>query len=102
MYKESFVMYRRFLILAIVMFMAKYFILYAMIYSRDTLILNLKDFHMTLLMISGVLLLELLFVMEMFRNKELKSIIILQKNILETQAQEIKLIKQKLEELEKM
>ncbi|KFF75667.1 hypothetical protein HX13_06165 [Chryseobacterium sp. P1-3] len=146
-------MYMRFVVMAAAMFVAMYFIMYAMIDGWQNLILNINNLYMTLLMISAMLLIELLVMNPMYVNKKMNRIIILisvvigifswfgireqmfvgdkefvkgmiphhaaallmsektkltdpelielQKNILESQAKEIELMKRKLDEFKK-
>lgn len=146
-------MYKRFIMMAVAMFVAMYFIMYSMIDGIQNLIPNINNFYMTLLMVSVMLIIELLIMKGMYKNKKINGIIIvfslalgifswfgireqimvddkefvkgmiphhaaailmsektkltdpeliqLQKNILETQANEIELMKRKLEELNK-
>ncbi|WP_228728512.1 DUF305 domain-containing protein [Chryseobacterium endalhagicum] len=147
---NSLVMYRHFAVMAVVMFVAMYFIMFAMIDGLQNLIPNINNLYMTLLMTSAMLLIELLIMGGMYKNRKMNGIIIavsvavgifswmgireqiavgdkefvkgmiphhaaavlmsekakltdpeliqLQKNILETQAQEIGLMKRKLKE----
>lgn len=146
-------MYMRFVVMAAAMFVAMYFIMYAMIDGWQNLILNINNLYMTLLMVSAMLLIELLVMNPMYVNKKMNRIIILislvigifswfgireqmfvgdkefvkgmiphhaaallmsektkltdpelielQKNILESQAKEIELMKRKLDEFKK-
>ncbi|AKK74700.1 DUF305 domain-containing protein [Chryseobacterium gallinarum] len=146
-------MYMRFVVMAAAMFVAMYFIMYAMIDGWQNLILNINNLYMTLLMVSAMLLIELLVMKPMYVNKKMNRIIILisvvigifswfgireqmfvgdkefvkgmiphhaaallmsektkltdpelielQKNILESQAKEIELMKRKLDEFKK-
>lgn len=150
--KHSLTMYKRFAVMAIVMFGAMYLIMYSMIDGLQNLIPNINNLYMTLLMTSAMLLIELVIMKGMYANKKINwliaivSVVIglfswfgireqinvgdkqfakgmiphhaaailmaekanltdpeliqLQKNILETQAQEIELMKRKLKELE--
>jgi hypothetical protein len=145
-------MYKRFAVMALVMFAAMYFIMYAMIDKPDNLVPNVNNLYMTLLMTAAMLLIELWMMKDMYQNKKINQVIaitalaigifswfgireqisvgdkqfvrgmiphhaaailmsekatlsdpeliLLQKNILETQAEEIELMKRKLEELE--
>ncbi|MBK1896699.1 DUF305 domain-containing protein [Chryseobacterium paridis] len=146
-------MYKRFIIMAVVMFAAMYFIMFSMIDGIQNLIPNINNFYMTLLMVSAMLIIELLIMKDMYQNRKINGFIIvfslavgifswfgireqimvddkefvkgmiphhaaailmsektkltdpeliqLQKNILETQAKEIELMKRKLNELNK-
>jgi len=148
----SLAMYKRFAVMAVAMFIAMYFIMYAMIDGLQNLILNINNLYMTLLMVSAMLIIELLIMKGMYENKKINWAIItvslaigifswfgireqlfvgdkefvkgmiphhaaavlmsekakltdpelirLQKNILETQAQEIEFMKRKLNEFE--
>ena len=149
---HSLAMYKRFALMAVAMFVAMYFIMYAMIDGLQNLIPNINNLYMTLLMVSAMLLIELWIMKGMYQNKKINRVIItfslaigvfswfgireqinvgdkqfvkgmiphhaaavlmsekakltdpelmeLQKNILETQAKEIELMKRKLKEFE--
>ena len=149
---HSLAMYKRFALMAVAMFVAMYFIMYAMIDGLQNLIPNINNLYMTLLMVSAMLIIELLIMKGMYENKKINWAIItvslaigifswfgireqlfvgnkefvkgmiphhaaavlmsekakltdpelieLQKNILETQAKEIELMKRKLKEFE--
>jgi cation transport ATPase len=149
---HSLAMYKRFALMAVAMFVAMYFIMYAMIDGLDNLIPNINNLYMTLLMVSAMLVIELWIMKGMYQNKKINWAIItvslaigifswfgiweqlfagdkefvkgmiphhaaavlmsekakltdpelieLQKNILETQAKEIELMKRKLKEFE--
>lgn len=149
---HSLAMYKRFALMAVAMFVAMYFIMYAMIDGLNNLIPNINNLYMTLLMVSAMLIIELLIMKGMYQNKKINRVIItfslaigvfswfgireqinvgdkqfvkgmiphhaaavlmsekakltdpelieLQKNILETQAKEIELMKRKLKEFE--
>lgn len=149
---HSLAMYKRFAVMAVAMFVAMYFIMYAMIDGLDNLIPNINNLYMTLLMVSAMLVIELCIMKGMYQNKKINWAIItfslavgvfswfgireqinvgdnqfvkgmiphhaaavlmsekakltdpeliqLQKNILETQAQEIEFMKRKLNEFE--
>ncbi|WDF67130.1 DUF305 domain-containing protein [Sphingobacterium oryzagri] len=145
-------MYKRFAVMAVAMFAAMYFIMYAMIDGWQNLIPNINNLYMTLLMTSAMLLIELLIMKVMYANRKMNWVIAiisvaigifswfgireqinvgdkqfvkgmiphhaaailmsekahltdpelleLQKNILETQEEEIELMKRKLKEFE--
>ena len=149
---HSLAMYKRFALMAVAMFVAMYFIMYAMIDGLNNLIPNINNLYMTLLMVSAMLIIELLIMKGMYQNKKINWAVItvslaigifswfgireqinvgdkqfvkgmiphhaaavlmsekakltdpelieLQKNILETQAKEIELMKRKLKEFE--
>ena len=149
---HSLAMYKRFAIMAVAMFVAMYFIMYAMIDGLQNLIPNINNLYMTLLMVSAMLIIEIWIMKGMYQNKKINWAIItvslaigifswfgireqlfvgdkefvkgmiphhaaavlmsekakltdpelieLQKNILETQAKEIELMKRKLKEFE--
>ena len=149
---HSLAMYKRFALMAVAMFVAMYFIMYAMIDGLDNLIPNINNLYMTLLMVSAMLVIEIWIMKGMYQNKKINRVIItfslaigvfswfgireqinvgdkqfvkgmiphhaaavlmsekakltdpelieLQKNILETQAKEIELMKRKLKEFE--
>ena len=151
-HNHSLAMYKRFAVMAVAMFVAMYFIMYAMIDGLNNLIPNINNLYMTLLMVSAMLMIELLIMKEMYQNKKINWTVIavslaigvfswfgireqinvgdkqfvkgmiphhaaavlmsekakltdpelidLQKNILETQAKEIELMKRKLKEFE--
>lgn len=146
-------MYWRFAVMAVVMFVAMYFIMFAMIDGFENLIPNLNNLYMTLLMVSVMMLIELWMMRKMYTHPKINRIIgviavilgvfswlgireqinigdrqfvkgmiphhaaallmsekakltdpdliKLKKNILETQADEIELMKRKLKEMEK-
>ena len=150
--EHSLAMYKRFAIMAVAMFVAMYFIMYAMIDGLNNLIPNINNLYMTLLMVSAMLIIEIWIMKGMYQNKKINWAIItvslaigifswfgireqlfvgdkefvkgmiphhaaavlmsekakltdpelieLQKNILETQAKEIELMKRKLKEFE--
>ena len=59
LFKPSFaIIYKRFAIMAVVMFGAMYFIMYAMIDGLRNLIPNINNLYMTLLMTSAMLLIN--------------------------------------------
>lgn len=145
-------MYKRFAVMAVAMFGAMYFIMYAMIDGWQNFIPNINNLYMTLLMTSAMLLIELLIMKAMYTNRNINGwiaiisvavgvfswfgireqinvsdrqfakgmiphhaaailmsekaeltdpeLIELQKNILETQTEEIILMKRKLREFE--
>ena len=149
---HSLAMYKRFALMAVAMFVAMYFIMYAMIDGLQNLIPNINNLYMTLLMVSAMLVIELWIMKGMYQNKKINWAIItvslaigifswfgireqlfvgdkefvkgmiphhaaavlmsekakltdpelieLQKNILETQAKEIELMKRKLKEFQ--
>ena len=149
---HSLAMYKRFAVMAVAMFIAMYFIMYAMIDGLQNLIPNINNLYMTLLMVSAMLVIELWIMKGMYQNKKINRVIItfslaigvfswfgireqinvgdkqfvkgmiphhaaavlmsekakltdpelieLQKNILETQAKEIELMKRKLKEFQ--
>ena len=149
---HSLAMYKRFALMAVAMFVAMYFIMYAMIDGLQNLIPNINNLYMTLLMVSAMLVIEIWIMKGMYQNKKINRVIItfslaigifswfgireqlfvgdkqfvkgmiphhaaavlmsekakltdpelieLQKNILETQAKEIELMKRKLKEFE--
>ena len=149
---HSLAMYKRFALMAVAMFVAMYFIMYAMIDGLNNLIPNINNLYMTLLMVSAMLIIEIWIMKGMYQNKKINWAIItvslaigifswfgireqlfvgdkefvkgmiphhaaavlmsekakltdpelieLQKNILETQAKEIELMKRKLKEFE--
>ena len=149
---HSLAMYKRLALMAVAMFVAMYFIMYAMIDGLQNLIPNINNLYMTLLMVSAMLVIELWIMKGMYQNKKINRVIItfslaigvfswfgireqinvgdkqfvkgmiphhaaavlmsekakltdpelieLQKNILETQAKEIELMKRKLKEFE--
>ena len=149
---HSLAMYKRFAVMAVAMFIAMYFIMYAMIDGLQNLIPNINNLYMTLLMVSAMLIIEIWIMKGMYQNKKINWAIItvslaigifswfgireqlfvgdkefvkgmiphhaaavlmsekakltdpelieLQKNILETQAKEIELMKRKLKEFE--
>lgn len=149
---HSLAMYKRFALMAVAMFVAMYFIMYAMIDGLQNLIPNINNLYMTLLMVSAMLIIEIWIMKGMYQNKKINWAIItvslaigifswfgireqlfvgdkefvkgmiphhaaavlmsekakltdpelieLQKNILETQAKEIELMKRKLKEFQ--
>lgn len=68
--KHSLAMYKRFAIMAVVMFAAMYFIMYAMIDGLNNLIPNINNLYMTLLMVSAMLIIELWIMKGMYENKK--------------------------------
>ncbi|OCA74544.1 DUF305 domain-containing protein [Chryseobacterium arthrosphaerae] len=150
---SAYSMYWRFALMAVVMFVAMYFIMFAMIDGFENLIPNLNNLYMTLLMVSVMMLIELWMMRRMYTHPKINRIIgviavilgvfswlgireqinigdrqfvkgmiphhaaallmsekaklndpdliRLKKNILETQADEIELMKRKLKEFEK-
>ena len=149
---HSLAMYKRFALMAVAMFVAMYFIMYAMIDGLQNLIPNINNLYMTLPMVSAMLVIEIWIMKGMYQNKKINWAIItvslaigifswfgireqlfvgdkefvkgmiphhaaavlmsekakltdpelieLQKNILETQAKEIELMKRKLKEFQ--
>lgn len=75
--KNTIAMYKRFAIMAIVMFAVMYFIMYAMIDGLDNLIPNINNLYMTLLMVSAMLIIELFIMKGMYQNKKINWAIIL-------------------------
>jgi len=76
--KHSLAMYKRFAIMAVVMFAAMYFIMYAMIDGLNNLIPNINNLYMTLLMVSAMLIIELWIMKGMYENTKINwSVIIL-------------------------
>ena len=69
--KHSLAMYKRFAIMAVVMFAAMYFIMYAMIDGLQNLIPNINNLYMTLLMVSAMLIIELWIMKGMYENKKI-------------------------------
>ncbi|WP_312296663.1 DUF305 domain-containing protein [Chryseobacterium sp.] len=150
---SAYSMYWRFAVMAVVMFVAMYFIMFAMIDGFENLIPNLNNLYMTLLMVSVMMLIELWMMRKMYTHPEINwiigaiavilgvfswfgireqinigdrqfvkgmiphhaaallmsekakltdpDLIKLKKNILETQVDEIELMKRKLKEMEK-
>lgn len=146
-------MYNRFVLMAILMFFAMYFIMFSMVDRLENVIPNLNNFYMTLLMVVAMLRIEILIMRKMYQNITYNYLIIgisvalgifawfgirnqmninnkefvrgmiphhaaailmsekanlsdpelieLQKNILKTQAQEIELMRRKLDEMNK-
>ncbi|MEF9479175.1 DUF305 domain-containing protein [Chryseobacterium sp. 1B4] len=146
-------MYRRFVLMALVMFFAMYIMMYVMIDSLQNLISNINNLYMALLMTSVMLLIELWIMRKMYTGKTMNrgiviiavvtgvfswlgireqinvddrqfvksmiphhaaavlmsekahltdpQLITLQKNILKTQSEEIRLMKHKLREFER-
>jgi|SRR5699024_7343986 len=69
--KSSVSMYKRFVIMAVGMFIAMYFIMFSMIDGLDNLVFNINNVYMTLLMTSAMLLLELLIMNIMYTNRKI-------------------------------
>ena len=65
--KDALGMYKRFAVMAVAMFGAMYFIMYAMIDGWPNLIPNINNLYMTLLMTSAMLLIELLIMKMMYK-----------------------------------
>lgn len=74
--KQSLAMYKRFAVMAVAMFAAMYFIMYAMIDGLNNLIPNINNLYMTLLMVSAMLIIELLIMKGMYQNKKINWAII--------------------------
>lgn len=72
----SSIMYRRFVLMALVMFCAMYIIMYAMIDSLKNLISNINNLYMTLLMTSAMLLIELWVMRKMYTSRAINSVIV--------------------------
>ena len=68
---HSLAMYKRFAVMAVAMFVAMYFIMYAMIDGLNNLIPNLNNLYMTLLLVSAMLIIELLIMKGMYQNKKI-------------------------------
>lgn len=68
---HSLAMYKRFAIMAVVMFAAMYFIMYAMIDGLNNLIHNINNLYMTLLMVSAMLIIEIWIMKGMYENKKI-------------------------------
>ena len=68
---HSLAMYKRFALMAVAMFVAMYFIMYAMIDGLNNLIPNINNLYMTLLMVSAMLIIELLIMKGMYQNKKI-------------------------------
>lgn len=68
---HSSAMYKRFAVMAVAMFAAMYFIMYAMIDGLQNLIPNINNLYMTSLMVSTMLIIELLIMKEMYQNKKI-------------------------------
>lgn len=69
-------MYNRFVLMAILMFFAMYFIMFSMVDRLENVIPNLNNFYMTLLMVSAMLLIEILIMRKMYPNKTYNFLII--------------------------
>ncbi|MGV3460272.1 MAG: DUF305 domain-containing protein [Flavobacterium sp.] len=68
---HSSAMYKRFGLMAALMFVAMYALMYAMIDSWQNLIPNTNNLYMTLLMMSAMLVIELLVMKGMYANKKM-------------------------------
>lgn len=68
---HSLAMYKRFALMAVAMFIAMYFIMYAMIDGLQNLIPNINNLYMTLLMVSAMLIIELWMMKGMYQNKKI-------------------------------
>ena len=73
---HSLAMYKRFALMAVAMFVAMYFIMYAMIDGLQNLIPNINNLYMTLLMVSAMLVIELWIMKGMYQNKKINWAII--------------------------
>ena len=73
---HSLAMYKRFAVMAVAMFAAMYFLMYAMIDRLDNLIPNINNLYMTLLMVSAMLVIELWIMKGMYQNKKINRVII--------------------------
>jgi len=74
--EHSLAMYKRFSVMAVAMFVAMYFIMYAMIDGLNNLIPNINNLYMTLLMVSAMLIIELLIMKGMYQSKKINWAII--------------------------
>ncbi|MBC7510863.1 MAG: DUF305 domain-containing protein [Ferruginibacter sp.] len=68
---HSLAIYKRFAILAMVMFVAMYFIMFGMIDGLNNLIPNVNNLYMTLLMVSVMLIIEIWIMKGMYENKKI-------------------------------
>ena len=68
---HSLAMYKRFALMAVAMFVAMYFIMYAMIDGLQNLIPNINNLYMTLLMVSAMLVIEIWIMKGMYQNKKI-------------------------------
>lgn len=75
--KHATAMYGRFIIMAVAMFAAMYFIMYAMIDELKNLIPNINNLYMTLLMTSAMLIIELIIMRKMYANKKINWVIVI-------------------------
>ena len=73
---HSLAMYKRFALMAVAMFVAMYFIMYAMIDGLQNLIPNINNLYMTLLMVSAMLIIEIWIMKGMYQNKKINRVII--------------------------
>ena len=73
---HSLAMYKRFAVMAVAMFVAMYFIMYAMIDGLQNLIPNINNLYMTLLMVSAMLIIEIWIMKGMYQNKKINRVII--------------------------
>ena len=73
---HSLAMYKRFALMAVAMFVAMYFIMYAMIDGLQNLIPNINNLYMTLLMVSAMLVIEIWIMKGMYQNKKINWAII--------------------------
>ena len=73
---HSLAMYKRFAVMAVAMFVAMYFIMYAMIDGLQNLIPNINNLYMTLLMVSAMLIIEIWIMKGMYQNKKINWAII--------------------------
>lgn len=73
---HSFEMYKRFVLMALAMFVAMYFIMYAMIDELSNLIPNINNLYMTLLMVSVMMLIELWIMKGMYKSPKINWAII--------------------------
>ncbi|MET3035942.1 DUF305 domain-containing protein [Chryseobacterium sp. NRRL B-14859] len=69
-------MYGRFAVMAVVMFIAMYLIMFAMIDRLQNLIPNINNLYMTLLMVSVMILIELWMMKKMYTDSKLNLIIV--------------------------
>lgn len=74
--EHSLTMYKRFAMMAVVMFVAMYFIMFAMIDGFKNLIPNINNLYMTLLMVSAMLIIEIWIMKGMYENKKMNWAII--------------------------
>jgi uncharacterized protein (DUF305 family) len=69
--------YPKLLLMAVLSFIAMYFLMYSMVDSFSNVISNINQFYMAALMTAPMLILEMLLMRSMYKNKRLNTLIVL-------------------------